>query len=103
MLTIAVTPELEQALEEQARLQGTTPELLALDSLRRQFLPGAAGTTPNEAASEPHKGETMADFLAGYVGVLHSSEHVPGGARMSEAAGAKFAAGLEEKRRAGKL
>ena len=41
---------------------------------------------------------TLADFLQGYVGVLHSSEYVPGGARLSEDSGRKFAEGLTAQR-----
>jgi hypothetical protein len=96
MLTITLPPELEHALAEQARAQGTTPELLALDSLRKRFLPAPDGA--------PATGEgSLADFLAGYVGVLHSSEHIAGGARMSEECGKRFASGMLRKRQAGKL
>ena len=38
--------------------------------------------------------ESLADFLQPHIGVLHSSEHVPGGARMSEDSSKKFAVGL---------
>ena len=41
---------------------------------------------------------TLADFLQGHIGVLHSSEYIPGGARMSEDSGKKFAKGLLEQR-----
>ena len=37
---------------------------------------------------------TLADFLQEHIGILHSSEHVPGGARMSVDSSKKFAAGL---------
>ena len=37
---------------------------------------------------------TLADFLHEHVGVLDSSEHVPGGARMSEGSSRKFAEAL---------
>jgi hypothetical protein len=95
-MTITLTPELERALSERAREQGTTPELLALDTLRQRFLPTAA--EPEGTADG-----TLADYLAGFVGVLHSSEHVPGGARMSEVCGKRFAAGMLRKREAGRL
>jgi predicted transcriptional regulator len=95
-MTIHLPPELERALAERAEAQGTTPELLALDALRERYLP------PVEPASEEHEG-TLADFLAGYVGVLHSSELTPGGARMSEGGGKAFVEGLHRKRRSGRL
>ena len=46
---------------------------------------------------------TLADFLQGYVGVLHSSEYTPDGARMSEDSGRKFAEGLAAQRQQKKL
>ena len=86
-MIVKLTPDIEQALAEEARKLGTTPEQLALDSLRERFIGREAPPYP---AREP---ETLADFLRGHLGVLHSSEHVPGGARMSEASGKKFTAG----------
>ena len=41
---------------------------------------------------------TLADFLQGHIGILHSSEYVPGGTRMSVDSGKKFAAGLLKQR-----
>ena len=87
-MIIKLTHDIEQALAEAARNLGTTPEQLALDSLRERFI---GREVPPSPAKEP---ETLADFLRGHLGVLHSSEHVPGGARMSEASGKKFTAGL---------
>lgn len=95
-MTITLTSELEQALAAEAEQQGTTPEMLALDALRERFL---AKNAPSQAESEG----TLADFLAGFVGAVHSSEQIPGGARMSEDTGKKFAAGMARKRGAGKL
>jgi hypothetical protein len=96
-MTISLTPEVEQALAEAARRQGTTPELLALDCLREHFVSAAA--SPTAAAPEG----TLADFLAGHIGVLSSTELVPGGAHFSEDTGAKFAAGLVQQRAQGRL
>lgn len=86
-MIITITPDLEQALAEAAHELGVTPEQLALDSLRERFAAPQADTAP-AAAEVP---EILADFLQGYVGVLHSSEHVPGGAQVSEDTGRKFA------------
>lgn len=91
-MVISLTPDIERALTNEARERGTTPESLALDSLRERFIASASSEGPAE-------GETMADFLRDHIGVLHSSEHVPGGARMSESCGQKFTAGLLEKHR----
>lgn len=93
MTTITLPPELETAVAERAKRSGTTPELLALDSLRREFLPPVP----------PESEGTMADFFAGYIGVIDSGEIVPGGANMSEDTGRKFKEILLEKHRLGKL
>ena len=96
-MKITLTPDIEKALAEQARRQGATPEMLALDALREQFVCSGAPEIPvNEEA-------TLADFLAGHIDVITSSEKVPGGARLSEDAGKKFAAGLVKKRQQGRL
>jgi hypothetical protein len=95
-MEIVVPPEIEQVLVEEARKRGTTPELLALDSLRERFIPLPAEEMPDGYT-------TLADFLKRHIGVLHSSERVPGGARLSEATGRQFSAGLLEKRRQGRL
>lgn len=99
MTTITLTPELETALAARAKTQGTTPELLALDTLRQFY------GTPQRKNEEPQAetGETLFDFLKGYVGVIHSSEYVEGGARLSENCGTKFAEGMEQKRKEGRL
>ena len=95
-MIIKLTPDIEQALAEEARKLGTTPEQFALDNLRERFVRREA--PPSPVARQ----ETLADFLRGHIGVLHSSEHVPGGARMSEASGKKFTAGLVAKRQQGR-
>jgi hypothetical protein len=94
-MIITLTPDIEKALAEQARKLGTTPEQLALDSLLERFI------LPAQAVPAERQG-TLADFLRGHIGILHSSEHVPGGARMSEDSGKKFAAGLVEQRQKGR-
>lgn len=96
-MILTLSPDIERALVEQARRQGTTPERLVLETLRRQFVHPAGAEHP------PGAGETLADFLDGAIGVLHSGEHIPGGARMSEDAGDTFVAALIEKRRQGRL
>ena len=92
-MILTLTPDIERALTDQARRLGTTPERLAIDSLRERFSMIAAQAPPQDTA------ETMADLLREHIGVLHSGEHVPGGARMSENSGQKFAAGLMEQHR----
>jgi hypothetical protein len=91
-MIITLPPDIEQALAAEARKLGLTPEQLALDSLRDRFLAPESERPP---AKEP---ATLADFLRGHLGVLHSSEHVPGGARLSAKSGRKFAAALAAQR-----
>lgn len=98
VMDIVVPPEIERVLVEEARKLGTTPELLAVDSLRERFSPMARRS---EHLSEQQG--TLADFLSNHIGVLHSSEFVSGGARLSERSGKKFAAGMIKKRRQGRL
>jgi hypothetical protein len=95
MVTITLTPELEKVVIEQAQQQGTTPELLALDKLNEQFL-----SRPPAASSEEGN---LADYLGDFIGCLDSGELVPGGARMSENIGEKFAEGMMQKRNEGRL
>lgn len=47
-MDITLTPELEAALDELARLQGVSPRDLALDALRDRFLNGCAPPTPTD-------------------------------------------------------
>ncbi len=94
MVTITLPPELEHTVAERAQQLGTTPQLLVLDELRRCFSP---------APPAPSEEGTLADYLGEFIGCIHSSEVVPGGAQMSRDSGKKFAAGMAEKRRAGKL
>jgi len=94
MITITLPPDLEKTVSEQAQQQGTTPELLVLDELRIRFSP----------VQPPVSQEgTLADFLGEFIGSIHSSEVIPGGAQMSTNSGNKFAAGMVKKRREGKL
>lgn len=95
MVTITLTPELERIVTERAKQQGTTPELLALDKLSEQFLP--------VLSSEPSQEGNLADYLGEFIGCLDSGDLVSGGARMSENIGEKFAEGMAQKRREGRL
>jgi hypothetical protein len=49
-MIIALPPDIENALAEQARKRGTTPERLVLDTLREQWIPG---TGHAEGTREP--------------------------------------------------
>jgi len=100
MVTITLPSELERAVTERARKQGTTPELWALDKLRQSLQAEAAVEPCVDPASQDG---SMLDFFKGYVGVLDSIEFVPGGAQLSHHTGRKFAEGMLIKREEGKL
>ena len=89
MTTITLPPEVEEPLTEAARKQGTTPELLAVDCLRKLFISAPASDTSVE-------GESLFDFLSGYVGTVSGSTEA-----FSENCGRRFAEGLVEKQRRG--
>ena len=74
MVTITLPPELEQTISEVANEQGTTAELLVLDALRMRF--------SRVRPPIPQDG-TLADYQGEFIGCIHSSEFVPGGAQMS--------------------
>jgi hypothetical protein len=96
-MDITLTPEIERELVEEARKLGVTPESLALAALRDRFVTAGSG------ASNARDGQTLAEALGNLIGVLDSSEFVPGGARMSEDIREKFTDYLVEKRRQGRL
>lgn len=91
-LSAAQRAALKEALKQvadggQVILTAEGVELAAMIPVRDLDLQGDETVQTEEPA-------TLADFLQGYVGVLHSSEYAPGGTRLSEDSGRKFAAGL---------
>ncbi|HEY2882236.1 MAG TPA: hypothetical protein VGJ15_07370 [Pirellulales bacterium] len=93
MTTITIPPEIEAPLAEAAKRQGTTAELLALESLRERFVcQGSDQEAPREA-------KNLAEFLQGYVGVIHGERNHPSGTPWSEDTGKKFTELLVEQRR----
>lgn len=90
MTTIILPPDIAVPLAEEARKRGTSLEQLALDCLRNQF---AAPEPP-----QPGGTETLADFLAGYVGTVSGTTEA-----LSENCGRRFAAGMAEKQQQGRL
>jgi hypothetical protein len=99
-MVINLTPDIEPVLNELAEKQGTTIELLVLKTLRQYLLPTK---TTQKASINQQKAKTLADSLAGLVGVIDSSEFIKGGAQMSIHKKAKFTEILLEKQRQGKL
>ena len=88
MTTITLPPEVEASLAEAARKKGTTPESLAVESLRQLFVP--AGPT-----SEPPTAKTLYDHLDGFIGKFDGT-----GEAFSENCGKRFADALAEKHKA---
>ncbi|HSU14811.1 hypothetical protein [Longimicrobium sp.] len=95
-MSIHLSPNTESLLADAAQARGTTPDLLAEELLLERLQPEPDAPSTNGAA-DTDSPETLADQLADFIGVLHSSEHVPGGARMSVRTGEQFAAGMLEK------
>ncbi len=87
MTIITLPPDLESRLVDEALRRGTTPELLALDGLRRLFAP-----RPGEAVPA----DTLFDFLAGHIGAVAGTAEL-----LSEDCGRRFAEGLTDKQRRG--
>ncbi len=95
-MTIIITSEIEKALIEQARKIGTSPEALAIETLRQRF------ASPKVVEQSVIQG-SLVDFLGDFIGCISSDEHVPGGAQPSQEAGRQFAEGMIEKRKQGRL
>lgn len=87
MLSITIPDELAGPLADEASRRGTTPELLALEGVRRILPP------PDPPVVPP--GGTMLDFLAGYIGVVEGT-----GEAFSQDCGRRFAEDLAAGRKA---
>jgi len=95
MLTINLSPELEQAVQEQAQQQGTTSEQIVIDSVQKMY----PLTLPIEAEGDG----TLADYWWDYIGSIDSSEKMTGGANLSSDTGRRFATLMTLKYRWGEL
>jgi len=47
-MVVELTPQLEEAMSEQARRRGVAREVLALDALRERFLPNSLPVEPRD-------------------------------------------------------
>ncbi|MEX0718320.1 MAG: hypothetical protein WD066_17125 [Planctomycetaceae bacterium] len=92
-MVIRLTSEIERALIGEARQRGVPPEELALESLRNRFVPPDEGELPSEVEVQ-----SLADYLGGHIGAVHSGEHVPGGAALSQDSAGKFVESLRSRR-----
>ena len=87
-MTITIPAEIEGPLAEEAKQRGISAERLAVDTLRERFTSPLASPAGNPGSS------SLADFLAGYVGLVEGSTDP-----LSEQCGEHFAAGLVEEER----
>lgn len=94
-VTLELAPEDEMQLREKSIQRGQPAEDYLLTALRHEFERDQPITTPIEEQKPP---QSLAETLKGRTGLFSS-----GGARMSENTGAKFAEGMAEKRRQGRL
>ena len=90
MTTIILPPDLEGRLIDEARRRGTSPELLALDELRRRFAPDS--TTAETTTT------TLFEYLSSFIGAIDGTTEP-----LSENCGSRFAEGMVEKQRQGRL
>ena len=89
-MQLTLTPDIEAAINERASQTGATPEQLVLESLKKLFTP----TLEQEQESLV----SLADLLNGYIGVIHSSDYIEGGAQISEETGKAFSQLMVQKR-----
>lgn len=90
-MTITLPPEIEAPLSEQARQYGTTPESLAVETLRKAFA--------TQKIEEPQAHErTLYDRLSPYIGAVEGT-----GESFSENCGERFTDYLVEKKQRGHL
>lgn len=85
-MTIVLTPDVEQALADEAREKGTTPDALANSYLRGCLSLHGAETG---FAGQPRN---LAEFLADHIGVLSSVKDGVSNGDLSERTGEQFTA-----------
>lgn len=115
-MIIELRPETEMALTAYATRRGLTPDEIADEILRDRL--HELNETNNAVAQDANKlvqapdneepedefaGGTLADLFTGRIGVVDSGQFIPGGAQMSQVYKRKFAEGMLEKKRLGKL
>lgn len=81
MIAIVLPSDIAASVEQAALAKGTTPELLALETLREQFLP-----------VEPAPAKSLYDGLADYIGSIDGPAEP-----LSTSCGERFAEYLVEK------
>ncbi len=71
-MTVTLTPELEQAVEEAARGRGLSAETVVLETLREKFLPAAQAMDTGDAMGE---WEQMMQEAAAQIAAVSDGEH----------------------------
>jgi hypothetical protein len=94
-MRIELAPDLESALTDAARRQGTTPDLLAEAYLRERL-------DVRQPESSVTEAKTLADFLAGYIGVLGNGNDTSEG-NLAEDTGRRFTESLSRSCAEGRL
>jgi len=76
-ITLELSPELEQRLSAAAQRVGNSLETYMLRLLERATPPENMGTKKATLPQPWIEEETLADFLAEHIGIIHSSEYIP--------------------------
>ncbi|NEQ99096.1 MAG: hypothetical protein F6K30_20655 [Cyanothece sp. SIO2G6] len=100
-MQLTLTPEIAAALIQAAQQQGTTPEILALSCLQRQFLPPPSPDAENPKLETSE--QSLADFLDSYIGILASKTDNNGNTEPVAPPTSPFTQYLMQKRDQGKL
>jgi hypothetical protein len=87
MTTITLPPDIEEPLAKEAKKHGSTPESLAIESLRKLFVSPLV-------KEEQAQVKTLFDLLSGYVGTVDGTEEA-----LSENCGQRFAEELAGEQR----
>ena len=90
MTTITLPADIEGPLLEEARRQGTTPELLVIDTLRKLLAPSP------QKVHRPRG--TLFDLLSDCIGPVSGTTEA-----LSENCGQRFAQGMRDKHQRGRL
>lgn len=91
-LQITLSPEVAELVVREAARQGTSPEVVANETLRQHYAPAAEAEDDADSASPP--AGTLLDRVAKHVGVIDT-----GGANLSADTSKKYADSLVEEHR----
>jgi hypothetical protein len=103
-MTIALPPQLEAALHDEAQRRGTTPEALAAHLIQAQLSSVEDAGAQKTESQEGKKAPTLWDRWRKHIEAIEA-DPTPrtGPTNLSQDSGRRFAELLEEKRRQGRL